>query len=367
MDFFSTKISDRAIELATKVLRSGWVSEGKMVKEFETALAGRLGLQNPVAVNSGTSALHLALAIAGVGPGDEVILPAQTFVATGLVILMQGATPVFADIDPMTGNISPPSIQNKITPRTKAVLPVHWGGYPCEMDEINTLAKKHGLAVIEDAAHALGATYHGRPVGALSRFTAFSFQAIKHLTTGDGGALCCSEAEDARAAVVRRWFGIDRQNSQPSILGEREYDISAVGYKYHLNDLAAAVGLGNLEDFSVRLARRQQIGGYYRQELKGIAGLKLLDLRSDRTHAYWLFTVLVERREDLIRNLQEDGIPASVVHLRIDHNSVFGGINKDLRSQAEFNRCQLSIPLHDGLSDDDIESIVKSIRKSCKS
>jgi len=362
MEFFNTKISLRAIELATQVLHSGWVSEGKMVKEFETALASRLGLQNPVAVNSGTSALHLALAIAGVGPGDEVILPAQTFVATGLVILMQGATPVFADIDPRTGNISPPSIQEKITPRTKAIMPVHWGGYPCEMDEIAALAQKHGLAVIEDAAHALGATYHGRPVGVLSRFTAFSFQAIKHLTTGDGGALCCSEAEDARAAVVRRWFGIDRQNSQPSILGEREYDITEIGYKYHMNDLAAAVGLGNLEDFPARLARRQQIGGYYRQELKGIAGLKLLDLRSDRTHAYWLFTVLVERREDFIRRLAEAGIPASVVHLRIDHNSVFGGIRTDLPGQAEFNERQVAIPLHEGLDEKAAAKIVSAIQ-----
>ena len=361
MDFFHTHISPRSIELATQVLQSGWVSEGRMVKEFEAALAARLGLCNPVAVNSGTSALHLALAIAGVGPGDEVILPAQTFVATGLVILMQGATPVFADIDPLTGNISPASIAEKITPRTRAIMPVHWGGYPCDLDEINAIAEQHGLAVIEDAAHALGAIYKGRPVGAISRFTVFSFQAIKHLTTGDGGALCCTNEADARAAFARRWFGIDRANSQPSILGERVYDIGAVGYKYHMNDLAAAVGLGNLEDFPQRLARRQQIGAYYREQLSNVPGLQLLRLDNDRTHAYWLFTILVEWREDFIRKLAEHEIPASAVHLRIDHNSVFGGIRDDLPGQAVFNERQVAIPVHEGLDAEDIERIVEVI------
>jgi perosamine synthetase len=300
--------------------------------------------------------------LAGVGPGDEVILPAQTFVATGLVILMQRATPVFADIDPMTGNIAPASIAELISPRTKAVMPVHWAGYPCDMDEINTLAARHGLAVVEDAAHALGATYKGKPVGSISRFTAFSFQAIKHLTTGDGGALCCLDEADARAAFSRRWFGIDRASSQPSILGEREYDIDAVGYKYHLNDLAAAVGLGNLEDFPQRLARRQQVGAYYREQLCNVSGLRLLRLESDRTHAYWLFTVLVERREDFIRRLADNGIPASVVHLRIDRNSIFGHARDDPPGQAEFDKRQIALPIHDALSRDNVEHVTRIVK-----
>jgi len=362
ISFFHTHISPRSIEFATQVLQSGWVSEGRMVKEFEATLASRLGLCNPVAVNSGTAALHLALALAGVGRSDEVILPAQTFVATGLVILMQGGIPVFADIDPLTGNISPASIVAKITPRTKAIMPVHWAGYPCDLDEINAIATQHGLVVIEDAAHALGATYKGKPIGAISRFTAFSFQAIKHLTTGDGGALCCTDEVDARQAFVRRWFGIDRTNSKPSILGERIYDIETVGYKYHMNDLAAAVGLGNLEDFTQRLARRQQIGSYYRKQLGNIPGLQLLRMDDDRTHAYWLFTILVERREDFIRKLAENGIPASVVHLRIDHNSIFGGVRDDLPGQTDFNERQVALPVHEDLSDDNVKQIVDLIQ-----
>ncbi len=362
MDFFVTHVSSRSIELTTQTLLSTYLSEGKRVKEFEEQLSAQLGLYNPVALNSGTSALHLALVLAGVGAGDEVILPAQTFVATGLVILMQEAIPVFADIDPTTGNISPHSILTKLTSRTKAIIPVHWGGYPCDMDEINAIGDQHGLAVVEDAAHALGATYKGKPIGAVSRFTAFSFQAIKHLTTGDGGALCCTDISDAHNALVRRWFGIDRANSQPSVLGERVYDIDGVGFKYHMNDLAASLGLGNLETFSLRLARRQQIGLLYREQLACVPGLQLLRSDPDRTHAYWLFTILVERREDFIRKLASYGIPASVVHLRIDHNTVFGGLREDLYGQAEFNERQVSIPVHEALSEEDVDKIIDTIR-----
>jgi len=362
MEFFYTHISPRSIELASDVLHSGWLSEGKMVREFEVALASHLGIRNPVALNSGTSALHLALVLAGVGTGDEVILPAQTFVATGLVILMQGAIPVFADIDPLTGNISPASIAERLTPRTRAIIPVHWGGYPCDMDEINALAQQHGVVVVEDAAHALGATYKGTPIGAISRFAAFSFQAIKHLTTGDGGALCCLGEEDFRQAMSRRWFGIDRNASLPSILGERVYDIVSVGYKYQMNDLAAAVGLGNLSDLVDRLARRQSNGGFYRRELAGIPGVRLLHQRNDRTNAFWLFTLLVEEREDFIVKLADHGIPASVVHLRIDHNTVFGGLREELVGQSEFNQSQVAIPVHEGLMTDDLGRIVDVVR-----
>lgn len=362
MDFFHTHISPQAIKYAIDALESTFISEGKLVKAFENQLSDRLGIRNPVAVNSGTTALHLSLVLAGVGFGDEVIIPAQTFVATGLAVLMQQAIPVFADIDPMTGNIDPASIEKKITHRTKAVIPVHWGGYPCEMDEILAIASKYGLAVIEDAAHALGATYRGKPIGTLSRFTAFSFQAIKHVTTGDGGLIACLSEDDAKRALTLRWFGIDRANSKPSILGERQYDIKELGYKYHLNDLAAAVGLGNLEDFPVRLARQQSIANCYRSQLSGVPGLNLLRQADDRTSAYWLFTVLVEHREEFIAKLREYGIPASVVHLRIDHNSVFGGKRNDLPGQEYFNERQVAIPVHAGLSNDDVNRIVEAIK-----
>ncbi len=362
MDFFQTSISQKAITNAIEVLRTGWLSEGKVVKRFEDALVNEFGIVNPVTLNSGTAALHMALVVAGVKSGDEVILPAQTFVATGIAILMQGATPVFSDIQDTTGNISPESIKKKITEKTKAIIPVHWGGYPCDMDQINFIAREKNLIVIEDAAHALGALYENRPTGSTSRFTAFSFQAIKLLTTGDGGALACLDKKDASRAEVLRWFGIDRVNSKPSVLGEREYDICEYGYKYHLNDLAAAVGLGNLETLHRQLVRRREIACRYRDALNKIAGLELLDYQNDRVSSSWLFTILVEKRKDFILSMKRQGVPTSVVHLRIDKNSIFGGITPGLTGQERFDRLQVSIPIHTGLSDDDVELVVKSVK-----
>lgn len=363
IEFFDTHISNQVMTRVADVLRSTQLSEGKMVKDFETELSRQIGLRNPVALNSGTSALHLGLALSGVGPGDEVILPAQTFIATGLVILAQYAKPVFADIQLQTGNIDPESIRRKITERTKAIMPVHWAGYPCDMDEIHAIAKGFNLAIIEDAAHSLGATYKGRRVGTISRFTAFSFQAIKHLTTGDGGALCCLLDDDYRRARARRWFGIDREHSQVSVLGERDYNVREVGYKYHMNDLSAAVGFGNLGDFDVTLKRRQDIADLYRAQLRGVPGLRLLKYRDDRRSACWLFTILVENRLAFIKKLKAQGIPASVVHQRIDRNLVFGGKMTDLDQQTIFDDRQISIPLHSKLTDEDVDHIIRAIHQ----
>ena len=363
MTFNWTTVSEQAITNTIATLRSGFISEGKQVKQFEAELATRLGLLRPVALNSGTTALHLALVLAGVGPGDEVIIPAQTFLATGMAVVMQSATPVFADIQLQTGNIDPAAIQKKITRKTKGVIPVHWAGYPCDLDEIQQIAETHDLVVIEDAAHALGAVYQGRPVGAISRFTCFSFQAIKHLTTGDGGALCCARPEDEKQARVRRWFSIDRENSTPSFLGERQYDASSLGFKYHLNDLSAAIGLGNLEVFPQVLAKLRRINARYRKEFAGISGITLLEARADRESACWLFTLLAERRDDFLRALQSRGVPASVFHQRIDRNSIFGGIRQDLQNMQQFNDAQASIPLHAGLTDSEVESVISAVKQ----
>lgn len=361
MDFFHTHVSESAIHRATEALRSTFISEGKLVREFEGRLESELSLSHPVAVNSGTTALHLPLVMAGVSLGDEVILPAQTFIATGMAILAQGAKPVFCDIDPDTGNMCPQSLAEKISSKTKAAFPVHWGGYPCDLDEINAICADAGVVVIEDAAHALGAEYRDRPIGAISRFTAFSFQAIKHVTTGDGGALCCLRQEDEEDARIRRWFGIDRANAQPSILGERIYDADRAGYKYHLNDLAAAVGLGNLDSFAAIRERLRSIAALYREQFDSVAGLRLLRSEPDRVSGNWLFTVRVERREDFIRALAGRGVPASVVHLRIDRNSIFGGQRDDLPGQDIFNSEQVSLPIHFGLSDKDVGKIVAAV------
>jgi len=361
--FFVTHISKTANEQVGRVLDSTLLSEGKLVSDFEKEIEQRLGIKNAVAVNSGTSALHLGLVCGCIQPGDEVILPSQTFIASGLSIFQAGAVPVFADIQYETGNLDPNSIREHITSRTRAIMPVHWGGTPCDMDEIQQIAGENGLWVIEDAAHALGAGYKGRPVGSISRFTAFSFQAIKHLTTGDGGLLSCLHVDDYDEARRRRWFGINRAESPMSFLGEREYDVSDIGYKYHMNDYAAALGLANLEDLDFILARRREIAARYRSALKNVVGVQLLKDCNDRKSASWLFNFHVEKRESFIRALKDRGIPASVVHLGIHKYSVFNQQNKHLPNQSRFDQSQISIPVHQKLGDDDVQMIIEAIQK----
>lgn len=363
ISFFNTAIDDSAVSNVSKVLKSTFLSEGRMVQRFEQKLTNKLGIVNPIAVNSGTSALHLAYDLASIQEGDEVLCPAQTFVATALAILYQKAKPVFCDIQYETGNIDPSLMEERITEKTKAIVVVHWGGYPCDMDEINKIANKHKLIVIEDAAHALGAVYKKSIIGSISPITCFSFQAIKHLTTGDGGAVSYKDKSLYARGLSKRWFGIDRSASKQSILGERQYNISELGYKYHMNDFAAALGLANFKTLSKRLKKRRAIAKVYDRELSKVPGIRLFKYNSDRLSAYWLYGIHVEKRDDFINALKSSGIPTSVVHQRIDRNSIFGGTTQNLFNQERFDSTQIHIPVHDGLSDENINFIVRTIKR----
>ncbi len=360
---FNTFVHPSAQSRVSEVLSTTFLSEGKLVKEFEARLAAELGMVNPAALNSGTSALHLAMAVSGIGHGDEVIMAPQTFIASAISVVQEGATPVFSDIQYETGNIDPASIKDKITERTKAIMAVHWGGYPCDMDEIHALARQYNLIVIEDAAHAPGATYKSRAIGSISDFTCFSFQAIKHLTTGDGGALCCTGSENAREVFRRRWFGIDRAHSPVSEIGERIYDLTDVGYKYHLSDYAAALGLANLEGFEERMQYRRQLVRQYHDGLSQVSGVTLFEHKTDRESAHWLFGFHVENRLEFIRTLKAKGIASSVVHDGIDKNTLFGGKKMDLINQRRFDETQIHIPLHDALLPEQIEYIINTIKQ----
>jgi perosamine synthetase len=358
---FTTYVHPDAARRVNAVLHSTFLSEGKLVKEFESRLSTELGMVHPAALNSGTSALHLAMEVAGIGPGDEVILAPQTFIASAIVVVQVGAKPIFADIQYETGNIDPSDIEHRITARTKAILAVHWGGYPCDLAEIHAIAQRHGLLVIEDAAHAPGASYQGQAIGSISDFTCFSFQAIKHITTGDGGALCARNPEKAREVFRRRWFGIDRANSPVSEIGEREYDLTDVGYKYHLCDYAAALGLANLEGFQKRMARRRALVQQYKTGLLQVPGLTMFEHQTDRESAHWLFGFHVENRLQFIRALKAKGITASVVHDGIDNNTLFGGKRPELINQRRFDETQIHIPLHDDLTPEHVDYIVDVI------
>lgn len=363
ISIFGTYIDATAYRKIKDTLDSTFLSEGKIVQEFEKNLHEKLGWLYPVAVNSGTSALHLSLATLGIGKGDEVIVPPQTFISTALAPLYLGAKPIFADIQYSTGNIDPISVKDQITKKTKAIIVVHWGGYPCDMDEIAQIAQEYKLPVIEDAAHALGAEYNRRPIGSISSSTCFSFQAIKHLTTGDGGAVCWKSKLLYQRACKLRWFGIDRVKDKASLLGERQYNLKEVGYKYHMNDYEASLGLANLNSIRQRIERRRKIAQKYREELGTIDGIGLFDYKANRKSSYWAFGFHVEKRSDFIKALRNRKIQTSVIHQGIDRNDIFGGIQKNLYNQRHFDQTQIHIPIHDFLEDKDIHYIISSIKK----
>jgi len=299
-----------------------------------------------------------------VGPGDEVISTAMTCTATNTPILEQYARPIFADIQWSTGNLDPADIEHRITRRTKAIICVHWGGYPCDLDEIHAVAGRYNIPVIEDAAHALGARYHGRNIGGQSQFTMFSFQAIKHLTTVDGGLLAMTDEADYEEAKRRRWFGIDRERRTPSEEwpGYYHWPQVQVGYKYQPTNVQAAIGLGNLLHFDEIFAHRVELAAYYRRELADVPGLRLFHYDDDRRCAWWLFTVHVEGRRAFHDMMKARGIETSVCHIRNDLHPVFGPQRHDLPALNKFQETYICLPMHQAILFKDAQYIVESIK-----
>lgn len=363
---FKPYVPRGATQAVTDVLASGNLTLGPKVAEFEKQFGEYIGNPYCVAVNSCTSALHMALELVGVR-GGEVITTPQTMEATGLAILMAGGKLVFADIDPMTGNLDPQSVKAHISENTRAILVVHWGGYPCDLEQINSISLQFGLSVIEDAAHALGATYNHHHIGVHSRFVCFSFQAIKHITSGgDGGMLCINfNLPDYNRARRMRWYGIDRDRRTSDVLGDSFWPITELGYKYNMNDLDAALGLCGLRDLNWVLERRALIAAKYKIALKRMDGITLPPFREDIREANWLFTMHVERREDFCRAMRSRGIEVSVVHRRIDRHPIFGAMDKmdTLPGATEFDRTQINLPLHCDLSTEDVATVIDAVKE----
>jgi perosamine synthetase len=361
---FYPYMPESVIEKVSETLKTRWIGQGPKVDEFEKEFADKLGLKYAVFVNAGTSALRLALSIAGVGPGDEVISPALTCTATNTPILEQFAKPVFADIEYETINIDPNDIEHRITDKTKAIMCVHWGGYPCDMDEIHKIASDHDLPVIEDGAHAIKASYKGKSIGSISDFTMFSLQAIKQITVGDGGVLALTNKENYEAALRRRWFGIDKVHRKPTVLGhDPTYDIWEAGYKYNPNDITATIGLEQLKHLDSVLKRREEIAKIYREEFESVPEITLLENKDDRKSSNWLFTIHVKKRLKFAKMMVSKKIEVSVVHWRNDKYTIFGPLRKDLPNTDKANETMICIPLHTKLTDEDVNYIVKSIKE----
>ena len=305
-----------------ETLHSGYITQGPKVDEFEGRVAAYLGTDHVVALNSGTSALTLALRLAGVGPGDEVITTAMTCTATNLPVLSLGGTLVFADIDPVSGNISAESIEKLITKNTKAILFVDWGGMPADLDEIVSIARAHDLKVVEDAAHAFGAEYKGKKIGTIADFTCFSLQAIKHITTGDGGLLTCKDPKDYEQAKVLRWFGIDR--SKNGLDSRIDQDIEDWGYKFHMNDLNATIGIVQMDHVENILAAHRKNARFYDDNLSTYFVRQ--NEGGDRRSAYWLYTLLLpsmKERDEFKKYANDNGVMVNQVHKRNDEYTVF--------------------------------------------
>jgi perosamine synthetase len=277
--------------------------------------------------------------------------------------LEQFAVPVYADVQYLTGNIDPADIEHRITWKTKAILCIHWAGYPCDMVPLMEIAQRRGLTVIEDAAHALGATYADRPIGTISPFTCFSLQAIKQLTTIDGGLLATLTEEHDDEARVRRWFGIDRDRRRRQSDGYWFWNQTMPGFKYHMNDVSAAVGLGNLEDIGRLLAQRRSQAERYRLELAGVPGVTLFEKREDRESANWLFTMHVERRDAFCRAMLERGVDTSIVHIRNDVHDVFGGRRDDLPTLDRYELTHVSIPIGWWVTEEDQGYVIECIKR----
>jgi len=358
---FKVFMPESVMDPLRKVLFSGYIGHGPRVDEFEEKLAPWLGSSDVLALNNGTAALQLALRLADVVAGDEVISTPVTCMATSQPILACGAKVVWADIDPRTGNIDPQDIERRITARTRAIMAVHWGGYPCDLAEINALAEAHGLKVIEDACHAFGASYRGAPIGSHSDFVCFSFQAIKEITTVDGGALICRSASDCERGRMLRWYGIDRRGPRTGFRCEE--DVGEYGYKFSMNDVVATIGLEQLQYVGQNLAQTRVHAERYDEAFAGLRSISTLRREDDRQSSHWLYTLKARDREGFAQAMNGAGIAVSQVHARNDTHTLFRESRVDLPGVDEFTSQHICIPVGSWLEPQDLERIIDAVTR----
>jgi perosamine synthetase len=357
-------IDGREEELVVETLRSGQLSLGPMIDRFEEALAARTGAPNVAAVSSGTAGLHLSMRLAGIGPGDEVVTTPYSFVASANCALYEGATPVFADIDPDTLNLDPAAVEAAITPRTKAVLPVHIFGYPAELAELEAIAERQGLAVVEDACEALGAEYRGRPIGSSGRPAVFAFYPNKQMTTGEGGAVAVASEEEW--ALLKSLSNQGRSDSGEWLTHAR------LGYNYRLDDLSAALGLAQLERLDEILAARSEVAARYGELLAGVDGVDA-PLADDDDHRRSWFVYVVKLAQGVDRNgvmarLGRDGVASKPylpsIHLQPFYRERFGYREGMLPVSEDASARTLALPFHARLPAEDQELVVDALARA---
>jgi len=366
-------IGEDEIEEVVDTLRSGWLTAGPKVRRFEESFREYVGSEQAVAVNSCTAGLHLALAACGIGEGDEVITTPLTFAATINVILHQRARPVLADICPDDYNLDPEQVERRITPRTRAIMPVHFGGQPCRMDELLDIARRHGLRVIEDAAHALGARYRGRPVGSLGDATVFSFYPTKSITTGEGGMLTTDDEELARCVRLLSLHGLSHDAwDRYTARGSWQYRVLAPGFNYVMSDIQAAMGIHQLARLEEFQARRQRFAREYTRRLADLPGLITPTARDEVVHAWHLYVIRLEGsqlsvgRDQFIEELRGRGIGTSVHFIPIHYHPYYAQVldyrRGDFPVVETVYEGLVSLPLYPRMQESDVVRVAHAVR-----
>jgi len=360
--------ANNALTELEKVLTSGFLNEGEQVTELTNLLKKYFDIDNLVLLNSCTSALTLALKLSGVDKDTEVITTSMTCVASNTPIHNLGAKIVWADIDYQTGNIDPNKIESLITEKTRAVLCVNWAGLPCDLIKLQEICKKHNIKLIQDAAHSFGAKMNDKHVCHISDFTCYSFQAIKHFTTGDGGALICKDQEDFKRAKKLKWFGIDRdatKDEKGEWKGQRwGVDIEEAGYKFHMNNITAAIGISQFKKIENVLDKHIINAKIYQDKFKNNKLIKPLKFPDNSEPTFWVYTIILDEKldnEKLIEKLNEKSINAGLVHTPNHLYSCFRKEYLDLENTDYFYKHQISLPCGWWLDKNDIEFIAETL------
>ena len=366
-------IDDDDIEAVVRILRSDWITTGPTVREFEDAFAASVGARHAVSFSSGTAALHGTAFAAGLGPGMEAITTPLTFCATANCVIYQGATPVFADVTPDTMNIDPAEVARRITPSTRAVLPVDFGGHPADLDAILELARSHELVVIEDASHALGAEHRGRRVGSISHMTVFSFHPVKHVTTGEGGMVATDDPDLAARLRLFRNHGIDSDARNRQASGQWHYEMVVLGYNYRLTDIASALGLAQLRRLEGNLRSRRRIARLYDEAFSGLPEIVRPVERPGVSSAWHLYPIRVDvprlrfTRAEVFAALRAENIGVNVHYIPVHHHPYYrerfgyqGG--EYPRSEACYESL-ISLPMFHAMTDQDVDDVIAAVVK----
>jgi dTDP-4-amino-4,6-dideoxygalactose transaminase len=371
-------IEEEEIQDVIDCLRSGWLGTGPRVAQFEREFRDYKGSGYPVALNSCTAALHLSLLAGGVGPGDEVITTAMTFCATVNAIIHAGATPVLADIDPTTMNIDPRQVAARTSSRTKAVIPVHFAGRACQMDQLCTVAAEHNIKIFEDCAHAIETEYKGKPVGSFGEYGCFSFYVTKNVVTGEGGMVLARDEEAATRIKVLGLHGMSKDAwKRFSDEGYRHYQVVECGFKYNMMDLQAAIGIHQLRRVEANWNRRQEIWRRYNAELRDLPIGLPAEPEPDTRHAYHLYTLMIDEeqtgvsRDRALTAMTKQNVGVGVHYLSIAehpyYQRTFGWRPEDYPHACKVGRETLSIPLGANLTDQDVGDVIAAVRRACTS